>query len=405
MENKVKSSLFLLIFFIATTPILSFADDSEITIVPAAGSGAPGCEKTADKCYIPYAASIGVGSTVIFSNIDTAAHTFTSGNPDDGANGIFDTGMVMAGGSFSLTFDKEGTYNYFCMLHPWMTGVILVDDNYSQKPKYSDIHLFTDKESYTEGDTIRIFGTVSNNLGMDMSLVIEKPGAKIIAIEQLDVKPNNTFETHIKIGKTFDVDGVYSIKVQYGSENADLVAFEFHQLTRDTVPPLLLVPSDMLIETLDQKGVIVEYSVKAIDDVDGVLESFCNPSSGSMFPVGDTMVTCQTFDNSGNDAYKSFRVTVQLDVSSPIIPDWIKEVSGFWCNDEINDDSFVEAIQYLIENNVIHVPLDYNSSTKSSQIIPDWIKNNACWWSENLISDDDFASGLEYLVRQGIISV
>ena len=97
----------------------------------------------------------------------------------------------------------------------------------------------------------------------------------------------------------------------------------------------------------------MDYSVKAIDDVDGVLESFCTPSSGSMFPVGETIVTCQTFDNSRNDAHKSFTITVQLDLQSPIIPSWIKEVSAFWCNDEIDDDSFVQGIQFLISNGII----------------------------------------------------
>ena len=67
------------------------------------------------------------------------------------------------------------------------------------------------------------------------------------------------------------------------------------------------------------------------------------------------------------------------------------------------DSSFVEGIQYLINNNVIIVTA--NSGAGSSDEIPSWVKNNACWWSENQISDDDFASGLKYLIENGIIQV
>ena len=289
------------------------------------------------------------------------------------------------------------------MVHPWMTGIIIVNGNYSES-KYSDIQLFTDKESYTEGDTIKVFGTVSNDLGIDMSLVMKKPGGKVISIAQFPVESDKTFETQVVTGPAFDVDGVYSVEVRYGPDNMDLAAFEFHRV-QDTVPPLLLVPSDMLVEASDPNGTRVDYSVKAIDDVDGVLESSCNKPSGSMFPIGDTIVTCQTFDDAGNSAFKSFTITIKLNPQSIIIPDWIKQVALFWCSDTIDDASFVEAIQYLIENNVIAVPLDYDSGVNTGQIVPSWIKNNACWWSENRISDDDFSSGLEYLIEHGIITV
>ena len=352
-----------------------------------------------------------MGETVTWINEDTFLHTATSGVSGYfgeaepwGYDGTFDTGILMAGDSFSHTFYTEGTFNYFCALHPWMTGIVLVDENYSST-KYVDIQLFLDKESYTEGDTIQVFGTVSDYIDTDMTLTVTRPGGEIIVVAQFAVKSDNTFETQIGIGKLYDVDGVYSIEVMYGLGNMDLVAVEFRQSIQDTIPPLLLVPSDMLVETSDPNGMRVDYSVKAIDDVDGVLESFCNYSSGSFFPIGNTIVTCESFDNAGNLAAKSFTITIQLDPQLTIIPDWVKEVAVFWCNDTINDESFIEAIQYLIENNVIFIPINYDYGGDSDQTIPNWIKNNACWWSEDLISDDDFTSGLEYLIERGIIIV
>jgi len=89
------------------------------------GSGVPGCEET-NECFIPYEIVIVVGGQVIWNNLDTAAHTVTSGNPADGADGKFDSSIFMAGATFSNTFDEVGEYEYFCMVHPWMSGIVQV---------------------------------------------------------------------------------------------------------------------------------------------------------------------------------------------------------------------------------------------------------------------------------------
>lgn len=93
----------------------------------AVGSGAPGCEET-DECYLPYSLTIFTGDTVQWSNTDTAAHTVTSGTPDGGPDGIFDSSLFMSGDLFEYTFDESGEYPYFCMVHPWMTGEVIVND-------------------------------------------------------------------------------------------------------------------------------------------------------------------------------------------------------------------------------------------------------------------------------------
>jgi len=89
------------------------------------GSGVLGCDET-NECYIPYEVSIAVSGKVIWNNEDTAAHTVTSGNPSDGPDGIFDSSLLMSGNTFSHTFDEPGNYEYFCIVHPWMTGKVQV---------------------------------------------------------------------------------------------------------------------------------------------------------------------------------------------------------------------------------------------------------------------------------------
>ena len=95
-----------------------------IVVIPP-GVAVPGCDDT-DECYLPYDVSVATGATVLWSNDDSAAHTVSSGTIDAGLTAVFDSGLFMAGGSFEFTFDTPGDYDYFCMVHPWMTGIVSV---------------------------------------------------------------------------------------------------------------------------------------------------------------------------------------------------------------------------------------------------------------------------------------
>jgi len=131
MKTKAIISLFVLFAIVAGLVALTpaaFADHSEVTITPAPGSGAPGCEETAEGCYIPKEATVDVGGKVIFSNTDTAAHTFTAGTAADGPSGVFDSSLVIAGSSYEWTATTVGDFPYYCMVHPWMKGLIVVQE-------------------------------------------------------------------------------------------------------------------------------------------------------------------------------------------------------------------------------------------------------------------------------------
>lgn len=89
------------------------------------GTASPGCEST-NECFIPYEVSVGVGDTVTWSNDDVVSHTVTSGLLPHGHDGIFDSGLFMAGTAFEFTFEEAGHYDYFCLVHPWMAGKVIV---------------------------------------------------------------------------------------------------------------------------------------------------------------------------------------------------------------------------------------------------------------------------------------
>ena len=98
---------------------------AEIVSIPE-GSGAPGCEET-DECYIPATLNISAGTTVIWENNDAAAHLATSGTPDGGPDGVFDSGMIMGGATYEYEVSETGEFVYYCLVHPWMVGTVVVE--------------------------------------------------------------------------------------------------------------------------------------------------------------------------------------------------------------------------------------------------------------------------------------
>ena len=88
----------------------------------------------------------------------------------------------------------------------------------------------------------------------------------------------------------------------------------FAVTVRDTTAPSLAgMPSDRSVVTTDPGGTTVAFDAPSASDVaDGSPSVACSPSSGSVFPVGTTTVTCTATDASGNDSSASFRVSLTL---------------------------------------------------------------------------------------------
>ena len=130
------------------------------------------------------------------------------------------------------------------------------------------------------------------------------------------------------------------------------------------------------------------------------------------------------------------------------IPNWFKGNAGFWAQNQIDDETFIAGIEYLIEQKIMNIPnlqkfepepilhfIDVEKGTQhyidryyhddvyrdwfdsnfpeytieeavglpSDPVIPDWIKNNAKLWTEDMITDSDFLNGVEFLIKNGII--
>jgi probable HAF family extracellular repeat protein len=124
----------------------------------------------------------------------------------------------------------------------------------------------------------------------------------------LDLTPpgtsvNPTLAT-IGLNESGEIAGVTSI-------SQDLYhATLWEPTTADTTAPVLTVPTDMTVEATSAAGATMSFSASATDNVDPSPVVECSPASGTVFPVGNTTVTCTATDASGNHASASFVVTV-----------------------------------------------------------------------------------------------
>jgi len=124
--EKLSLGLIILSVSIATVGFGSgnaFAE--EIKIENGRGSSEPGCELT-NLCFIPSTAVAYVGDKIIFLNGDDSPHTSTSGTAASGPNGIWDSGLQQPGVDFVFIATNPGTFDYFCMVHPWMSGQLQI---------------------------------------------------------------------------------------------------------------------------------------------------------------------------------------------------------------------------------------------------------------------------------------
>ena len=132
MQSKTKIVLnsLLLLFTLSLVATISpvFADHSTASVSAPQGTSNQGCETT-NECFVPYEVTVDVGGVVTWSNDDSAAHTVTAGTIIDGPSDVFDSSLFMAGTTFSHTFEEAGVFPYFCIVHPWMDGIVTVQES------------------------------------------------------------------------------------------------------------------------------------------------------------------------------------------------------------------------------------------------------------------------------------
>ena len=190
----------------------------------AFGSGAPGCEITSE-CFLPSNITVDPGTTITWINDDSAAHTVTSGTPDNGPDGMFDSALFMSGESYSFDFNGSGFYDYFCMVHPWMTGTVTVTGD-SENIEY-DLEVTINVRLETQPDTLQNTLDSYSKTVDDLSNLLKENGvSETIPRSSVNINPtyhdrwtSNSYraESYWNVKTTLDdVVRVHEVVSQYG---------------------------------------------------------------------------------------------------------------------------------------------------------------------------------------------
>ena len=129
-------TLLATVSFVSVLPNTFAEHDDIATVHPIAGLEEV---MSCDPCFDPPVATIAAGGVIKFVNNDQSKHTFTAGTTADGplldSNGdeIFDSGLLVPGESYTTPPLEVGEYPYFDMIHPWMTGLIIVEEIHTEE--------------------------------------------------------------------------------------------------------------------------------------------------------------------------------------------------------------------------------------------------------------------------------
>ena len=94
-----------------------------------------------------------------------------------------------------------------------------------------------------------------------------------------------------------------------------------------------------------------------------------------------------------------------MDSKTSEIPVWIKNNAGWWADGSIDDSSFVQGIQFLVQEGFMKIPVTSQGDATGTNEIPVWIKNNAGWWADGSIDDSSFVQGIQFLVQEGFMKI
>ena len=139
-------------------------------------------------------------------------------------------------------------------------------------------------------------------------------------------------------------------------------------------------------------------------DIDGTFSH--DVTLDEKFSDGKFTVKAQYGNSKATIEIISFLVTSNDSVSeNNTIPGWIKNNAGWWADGQIDDNSFVEGIQFLIKEGFMEIPITEQDSVSENNTIPGWIKNNAGWWADGQIDDNSFVEGIQFLIKEGFMKL
>ena len=217
---------------------LAFAENQSVTVTIPRGAASPEVDITKftpTQWYVPSQISVNQNDTVKWINRDTEVHTVTSGvgagleslmnNKQGTKDGIFDSGIFKPGGNWTYKFEKAGVFSYFCTVHPWMEGTVVVKKGVSLPILNYPVDALGQRQSVFPVHTL----TRDNKYDIDMawSPKVLLTGERVSFI--LDFSDPVTSKRHHLLSYDFVIsqDGAELRKSGFSQVGADVQEFVF----------------------------------------------------------------------------------------------------------------------------------------------------------------------------------
>ncbi len=211
-------------------------------------------------------------------------------------------------------------------------------------------------------------------------------------------KANTLGKAHL-IGGSFNSDTKFNLDVNSDGKNI-LGKIEYS----DKFGAILLNAKEINFFSIDQTKNSATFGGVSFDDKYFSIFVDDNGNSGR-----DDYMKIKIRNAAGSLIYEKEGLlsegNVYLESDFFAIPSWIKNTAKWWSNDQIKDSDFLDGVQFMIKNNIIHISDLPKSETSKSNEIPSWIKNTAKWWSDEKLSDSEFIDALKFLIANGILNV
>ena len=114
------------------------------------------------------------------------------------------------------------------------------------------------------------------------------------------------------------------------------------------------------------------------------------------------------FNNLDNNQFATTSIPIAIHENKKnnflLIPNWIYDDALLWSEEKINDEKFIQIINYLIKNEIIIINQNQSEVFEVSKI-PSWIRTITSWWINGEINDETFVKSLEFLVQKNIILI
>lgn len=200
LKNLMYAVLLLLTCYLVW-PLSAQAYDSQVIIVNGTANH---CRPNL-SCYTPFQVDISAGDTVTWVNHDNHTHTVTTGTTNYGPQGVFDSGLIKPGGSFTQFFGSVGRYSYYDKADMWPSGIVSVSKGFTHAElSWVQDSLRTEKQNYTSNGML-ITKLVQNTGNADAHSIIFTLKIK----NQTSLLYNNLVKLDVPKGQSVPVQFVW----------------------------------------------------------------------------------------------------------------------------------------------------------------------------------------------------